>query len=112
MTDRRMPPVHAVQPDGSELVLGEDGTVTRSAHCRSCGAPIVFGTNVSTRKPMPVDAEPSEVGNISRYDAADGPRFVVLARSKAAAMRAQGVALYLSHFASCPNAAQWRKESQ
>lgn len=39
-------------------------------HCQSCGAEVVWGTNVSTRKAMPVDAAPSPIGNVSRYDAA------------------------------------------
>lgn len=82
-----------------------------SDHCRSCGAEIVWGTNVTSRKPMPVDAAPSPIGNVSRYDAADGPRFVVLTRNKAAAMRAARQPLYLSHFASCPDAKAWKKSS-
>lgn len=81
-------------------------------HCRSCGAEVVWGTNVSTRKAMPVDAAPSPIGNVSRYDAADGPRFVVLNRNKAAAMRAANQPLYLAHFASCPQADQWRKDER
>ncbi|NDK91421.1 hypothetical protein GYA93_17820 [Gordonia desulfuricans] len=59
---------------------------------------------------MPIDAEPSGLGNVSRYDAADGPRLVVLTHNKAAAMRAAGQPLYLSHFATCPHAAAWRKD--
>lgn len=81
-------------------------------HCRSCGAPIVWGINVGTRKPMPVDAEPSSRGNVSRYDAADGPRLVVLNATKASAMRAAGQSLYLSHFATCPHADRWRKDDR
>ncbi|MFT4127354.1 MAG: hypothetical protein QM662_14140 [Gordonia sp. (in: high G+C Gram-positive bacteria)] len=66
--------------------------------------------NVTSRAWMPVDAAPHPtLGNVSRYDAPDGPRFVVLAARKAAAMRAAGVALYVAHFASCPHAASWRK---
>lgn len=79
------------------------------AACRSCGAEVVWGTNVSTGSAMPIDVEPSDIGNVSRYDELRGPQFVVLPPRKASAMRACGQQLFLSHFATCPHADSWRR---
>lgn len=79
--------------------------------CRSCRAHIIWGVDAVSRKPMPIDAEPSPNGNISMYVSHGGDvRLMVLAKSKASAMRAAGQPLYLSHFGSCPHAADWRKD--
>lgn len=91
-------------------MTGLDERPGRTAWCRSCGAQIVWGTNTATGRPAPIDAAPSERGNISCYPAADGPRLVVLGAAKASAMRAAGQLLYLSHFATCPQAGKWRRE--
>lgn len=79
--------------------------------CRTCRSEIVWGTDASTRSLMPVDADPSPNGNISVWvDAAGAAHLVTLSRAKASATRAAGKELHLSHFASCPDAAQWRKD--
>lgn len=83
--------------------------------CRSCGAPIRWGTNGATGKPIPIDAAPDpQRGNVSAYqDATSGKTILtVLTAPKAAAMRAADVPLHLSHFATCPHAGQWRKKNR
>lgn len=74
--------------------------------CRSCGAPIKWAVTTAGRR-IPIDAAPSEKGNITLqpgfvggdpvaiidlplFDAARGPK-------------------YLTHFASCKDAALWRR---
>lgn len=72
----------------------------RTEACRSCGAPVIWSSTVSGNW-MPVDAEPSDDGNIE----------LVLDRS---ALRPRAVVgepragLRKSHFATCPDAGAWR----
>ena len=76
------------------------------AHCRSCNARIIW-TKGSTGRANPVDAEPSEKGNIQIL--AEGTA-VYLKADEAEAARQRGEKLHLSHFATCPNAAKHRKK--
>lgn len=68
-----------------------------SAACRSCGAPIVWGTWATSGKPCPLDAAPTAdgrlalvAGKIHHHGGGAGPR-------------------YTSHFATCEFADQHRK---
>lgn len=71
------------------------------ANCRSCDAEIIWAVSEKTGKPMPIDAAPSPLGNLivingrARVATTDDDR---LHRPK-----------YMSHFASCANAEEWRK---
>lgn len=78
--------------------------VGRPATCRSCGAAIVW-CKTANGKTMPVDAEPADSGNVR---VADGIA-TVLGALEVHAARAAGEALRLSHFASCPQAAEHRR---
>lgn len=60
--------------------------------CRSCGEPILW-VRTAAGKMMPLDAVPRVDGNVMR-EFADGSRLY-----------------YVSHFATCPNAASHRRES-
>ena len=62
--------------------------------CRSCDAPIAWATTPSGRK-MPLSAAPA--GNVTLRS--DGVAVVVAA----------GEGSYVSHFATCPQAAQHRR---
>lgn len=82
--------------------------------CNSCQAPILWVRTQSGRE-MPVDREPSSsLGNIELGPAVDGPPTIagILSRDEASAYRERSDAppLYVSHFATCPNAKQYRKE--
>lgn len=76
-------------------------TVSR---CRSCGAEIVW---VLTQKGhrMPIDPEPAPGGDIV---VDDGIASVVGGADLVDAVF-EGRALYLAHFATCPNAARHRR---
>ncbi len=77
----------------------------RSPLCRSCGQPIRF---VATEKgsTMPLDLEPDEVkGNISVVKRVG---YIIPADALPQA-RSDGSPLYVSHFATCPEADKHRK---
>lgn len=68
------------------------------APCRSCGQTVLW-VNTSNGRRMPLDAQPSPKGNLVivgdvAYKA--GPTDI-------------NKPLYLSHFATCPQAGNWRK---
>lgn len=69
--------------------------------CRSCGAPILWvHTAKGTR--MPLDAEPVDGGNVTL---SNGVAFV---HGQPALLLDEPVETYVSHFATCPQAAEWR----
>lgn len=74
--------------------------------CNSCGARIIWA-RTSTGRSMPVDAEPTDDGNVELLP------LVHSQRSPEAIVHPQppmgAGPLRLSHFASCPHADQWRK---
>jgi hypothetical protein len=67
------------------------------ATCKSCGADIIYATTM-TGKTMPIDVEPSPKGNLVVIDG-----FCRVANDAD-----QGRPLYLSHFATCPDAPLFR----
>lgn len=80
--------------------------------CRSCRAPIVWATT-EQGKSMPIDAGPVDNGNVYYLDQKSSPpRVRVLAGPQPTleedADSADGLR-YLSHFATCPQADQWRR---
>jgi len=81
--------------------------------CGSCGAPIVFVRTTAGGR-MPLDLEPHESGNVLvAYSYPDPPSgFVLTSDDVLAWAHGQGVRLYRSHFASCPDADKWRRESR
>ena len=78
--------------------------------CRSCGAPVVW-TVTHNGKRMPVDAEPVEGGNIRLRR--DGGSVVAEypGREHPGLFDDPDRARYVSHFATCPESAHWRKEA-
>jgi hypothetical protein len=69
-----------------------------SATCRSCGAAIIWAETVNGKK-MPLDADPAERPNgLFRLE---GDK----------AISVSGEPVYISHFVTCPNAAQHRRAS-
>jgi len=63
----------------------------------------------TTGKRMPVDAEPSVNGNVELIEDAGGTTALVLRNDEVEAARRRGAMLYLSHFATCPNAKRHRR---
>jgi hypothetical protein len=85
--------------------------------CRSCGAPIEWAVTENRRR-MPVDAEPVVDGNIlleHRGYVGDPPiARIVDADERADLQRLspEPLVLFVSHFATCPNAAQHRRRAE
>lgn len=77
--------------------------------CRSCGQPMVWVETIYGKR-IPLDAQPSEKGNIVVVNGIaiyiSGPKREGEAREGA---ERAGLRLYTSHFSSCPNAEQHRK---
>lgn len=72
------------------------------SRCRSCRAEILWAIWEETGKRAPFDPEPVYGGNVILYPG-DPPRAVY-------AREPNGVPLYVSHFATCPDSDSWRKE--
>lgn len=71
--------------------------------CNYCGETILW-LRTRTDAYMPVDAQPSENGNVLRQ----GDRAGVLGKNQAAAARASGAELRVHHAVSCPHAPKWQ----
>lgn len=89
--------------------------------CASCGAEILFFKGEKSGRPHPVDKEPNPKGSIQLVD--NGKGETVARFCKPLSADDDGVALapddnpgrgvrYISHFATCPNAAQHRKDAR
>lgn len=81
-----------------------DADAERPAHmrCRSCGAPIIMATSATGSK-VPLDAEPCNVMANGHY-AIDWP-----SEPYATPRALHRPAIHLTHFATCPNAAEHRR---
>lgn len=71
-----------------------------AATCRSCGAPIVWAEMAATGSRMPLDEEEVTTG---------APRFKIGIGAGLAYPCSADEPGHVSHFATCPNAAQHRK---
>lgn len=90
-----------------------------SATCRSCEAEILWAIAETSGSRMPLDTEPLDIPADGRtvglwvlVKAREGAPIAVAAsrvRQGARNVIEQGAALYVSHFATCPNAASHRR---
>jgi len=78
--------------------------------CRSCDAEIRWA-KTAAGKVIPIDAEPVPNGNIQLGYVGGYMVAIVVNADDALAAQAAGEELYLSHFATCPNASRHRKSS-
>ena len=69
--------------------------------CRSCGAKIYWVRTVNNAK-MPINAEPSETGNIYFVE-------TIAHYTRAGVVLPPGTRRWVSHHATCPQAAQHRR---
>lgn len=77
-----------------------------TAKCRSCGAPVIWATHVTTGKLTPLDAEPTPDGSwhTSEQLNLSGDVIVTYEHGDAGGHR--------SHFATCPDAAYHRNKRE
>lgn len=89
-----------------------DSTAVRPAvpeaePCNYCEQPIIW-TKTEKGARMPVDAAPSDAGNVLvRVTGGDVLAAVIGNKGKRDAMRAHGVQLRTHHRLSCPRATEW-----
>lgn len=84
--------------------------------CRSCGAPIRWAVTTNGRR-IPIDAEPHPEGNLAIAGQGAGGRIsfdptvrlIPKAQLDDFRQKHPGTPLYLSHFATCPNADTHRR---
>lgn len=76
--------------------------------CRSCQAPVRFVRMVPSGRYNPLNPEPREDGNVRILADGRGQALTKVALEQA---RAEGVPLYLSHFANCPQRGAWRQQT-
>lgn len=72
------------------------------ARCKACEAEVIWA-ETTTGKRMPIDAAPTPKGNMVYVNG--------VARAASADDRRLQRPLYTSHFATCPDAASFRKRS-
>ena len=80
-----------------------------SASCKSCGAAIVW-TVTHKGRPMPVDAEPVENGNVRLRRDGDDLVAEYPGKEHPSLFEDDGLR-YVSHFSTCPESKQWRKNA-
>lgn len=84
------------------------GTLQTTERCRSCRAQIAWAITPNGKK-LPLDPEPHDQGNLTVSLDGGVLRTGVVLRAAREAMHEAGNQLYLSHFATCAHADQWRK---
>jgi hypothetical protein len=77
--------------------------------CRSCGAPILWATVELSSTRMPVDADPAPEGNVLIRREPGRIWARVLGGAELRQARHEHESLHRSHFATCPDAADWRR---
>lgn len=77
--------------------------------CRSCRAPILWARTPAGKR-TPLDPEPVKDGTIQLVIVGGVEMAIVLTNpADIAGCQVDGIPLYQSHFASCPNASAWRR---
>lgn len=81
--------------------------------CDSCGADILFANSATTGKPMPIDALPVTDGNIRlEQRARPMPPLAYVCGATLDMLADDDGTRYKAHFATCPNADEWRRRGR
>lgn len=75
--------------------------------CRSCDAPIFYALSTANQRPMPIDTMPVENGNVI---VRQGKLTTKLYAKVDTAKANDGEERFTSHFATCPQANEWRRD--
>lgn len=102
------------RPFGTDLKTGSSvsGAASEFDACRACAAPIRFlyqrqsATLIST-KTNPIDAKAVSDGNVQIFD---DRTYQILTGENLETARRDGTPLHKSHFATCPNAGEFRNK--
>ena len=82
-----------------------------STNCRSCHAPIVWARTAFNGTPIPIDRDPTAEGNVVLTSAQDGSNRLVATVLPPGDPRIDVEVTYTSHFATCPDADQFRRRT-
>jgi hypothetical protein len=78
--------------------------------CQSCGASVTWVLTEATGKRMPLDPEPVDNGNLQIVASrSGGPVVRYVGQTPKGYVAAKDGPRYVSHFVTCPNAAQHRR---
>lgn len=70
--------------------------------CRACGAPIRWVRTLN-EKPMPLDDEPNDEGNVELVNTPAGPRARVLSAKERGQANLFAIPRWMPHHATCPS---------
>lgn len=82
-------------------------SVGRVSRCHSCQARIRWAILMPSERHMPLDADPAATGTIAFQS--DNERARVLTKAEIAEAAGK-VPLFISHFATCPQATKYRRQ--
>ena len=77
-----------------------------AATCSSCGAPVIWAETVNGH-PMPIDLEARADGNIELVERETLPPVALYVKVTQPTLG--DAPRFVSHFATCPDATEWRK---
>lgn len=80
----------------------------RIGTCQRCHARVVMARHVRTKKPAPIEVEPSDDGNIS----ITGDEYEVVPEAERAIYKQRGFPLRKNHFATCEFAKSFAKTAK
>ncbi len=80
------------------------------AECRSCHAPIVWAMTDAGKR-MPLDPMPTTTGTVALLQGSER-RARVLPAAELEAARAEGKTLFTPHWATCPQAREWKGKAR
>jgi hypothetical protein len=80
--------------------------------CRRCQAPILWANHFKTGKANPLDDKPAENGNLLLARGNEAFEYEVLTGEDLVRAHAEQRELYISHFATCSYAQQFRKKEK
>lgn len=90
-----------------EIVRSREVEIGR--RCRSCNAAIFYALSATNQHPMPIDSLPTGNGNLLVRQGKKSTQLYAKVVSKEE--RKTDEERYTSHFATCPQAAEWRKSA-
>lgn len=91
--------------------MARANSLRKVVKCTGCERPIVWA-QTSNGKSMPVDAVPTKDGNVLLFDTADPGRLFAMVLAKPELEARPEVERFTSHFATCPEAARFRKRGK
>jgi hypothetical protein len=77
----------------------------RVGNCRECQAEVIMARHIGTGKPAPIEAQPSDDGNIL----VTGDTYEVVKKEEREMVKRRGFVLRKNHFATCEFAKSFAK---